>query len=108
MEQDEILHRFVVTYNQSQSARYRITRWPDTENSQSRDCDAYAEAANVRPLAIEHTNVLTLHNHKQDSARFLKICGALENELKGAFPCNFSLIIPVFALQLGTDWQKIK
>lgn len=68
MGPDEIICRFVTKYNQSQSAQYQITRWPDKENSQSRDCDAYAEASNVLPLAIEHTNVLTFYNQKRDSA----------------------------------------
>lgn len=110
MEQDEIIRRFVAEYNQFQSAQYQIARRPDKEkeNRRSRACDAYAEASNARPLAIEHTNVLTFHDQKQDSARFLGICGALENELKDAFRCNFSLIIPVFAIQPRTDWNKIK
>ena len=101
MEQDEIIRRFVAEYNQFQSAQYQITRWPDKEkeNRRSRACDAYAETSNARPLAIEHTNGLTFHGQKQDSARFLRICGALENEMKDAFQCNFSLIIPVFAIQ---------
>ena len=54
MEQDEIIRRFVAVYNQSQSAEYQITRWPDKENRQSRDCDTYAEAPGMRPIAIEH------------------------------------------------------
>lgn len=108
MEQDEIIRRFVAVYNKSQSGQYQITRWPDKENSQSRDCDAYAEASNVLPLAIEHTNVLTFYNQKRDSAHFLGLCGALEKELKDAFQCDFSLIIPVFAIPLGPAWREIK
>ena len=108
LEQDEIIRRFVKKYNDCQSTQFQITRWPDKEPQRSRACDAYAEASGIRPLAIEHTNVQSFHRQKQDSARFLKVCGTLETELKNAFSFDVTLIIPTFGIETGTNWNAIK
>ncbi len=108
LDQDEVIRRFIKQYNSCQDARFTITRWPDKEERNQRACDAYAEALAVRPLAIEHTNIETFRQQKQDSARFLKVCGVLETELSAAFPYVVSLIIPTFGIQTGTDWNGIR
>lgn len=108
MEQDEIIRRFIEEYNSCQGAQFTITCWPDKAERNQRACDAYAEAPGVRPLAIEHTNVETFQQQKQDSARFSKICGVLETELHDSFPYNVTLIIPTFGIQTGTDWNDIR
>src|SRR5215471_11976743 len=103
LDQDEIIRRFIKQYNSCQDAQFTITRWPDKEKLKpgERACDAYAEALAVRPLAIEHTNIETFRQQKQDSARFLKVCGVLETEMSAAFPYVVSLIIPTFGIQTG-------
>jgi acyl carrier protein len=108
MDQDEVIRRFVAKYNDCQEHSYQITRWPDKEERNTRACDAYAEAAGAGPLAIEHTNIETFYNQKLDSARFVKILGELEAELKTAFASNVLLTVPTFAIQPGTNWQNIK
>jgi hypothetical protein len=108
MNQDEVIRRFVAKYNESQENTYQITRWPDKEERNARACDAFAEAPGARPLAIEHTNIETFNNQKLDSARFIKILGELETELKNAFASHVTATVPTFAIQPGTDWQKIK
>lgn len=108
MDQDEIICRFIERYNSCQDAQFTITGWPDRVERSQRACDAYAEALGVRPLAIEHTNVETFRKQKQDSARFLEVCGVLETELRDAFPYNVRLSIPTFAIQTGTDWSSIR
>jgi len=108
LDQDEVIRRFIKQYNSCQDARFTITRWPDKEERNQRACDAYAEVLAVRPLAIEHTNIETFRQQKKDSARFLKICGVLETELRAAFPYDVSLIIPTFGIQTGTDWNGIR
>lgn len=108
LDQDEVIRRFIKQYNSSQSAQFTITRWPDMEERNKRACDAYAEALAVRPLAIEHTNIETFQQQKQDSARFLKVCGVLETELRDNFPYVVNLIIPTFGIQTGTDWNGIR
>src|ERR1051326_6314292 len=108
MDQDEIIHRFIAKYNECQDGVYEITRWPDKENRNARACDAYAEADDHRPLAIEHTNIETFNRQLLDSARFMKVIGELEDELKNAFTCRTTFIVPTFAIQPGTDWRLIK
>src|SRR5919198_130532 len=107
MDACEIIRRFVTIYNTYQDAQFTITRWPDKEERNQRACDAYAEALERQPLAIEHTNIETFRQQKQDSARFLKVCGVLETELENAFPYDVHLIIPIFGIQTGTDWNTI-
>lgn len=107
MDQDEIIRRFIAQYNSCQDAQFTITCLPDKTERNRRACDAYAEALGVRPLAIEHTNVETFQQQKQDSARFSEVCGVLETELKAHFPYHVTLIIPTFAIQTGTDWKSI-
>lgn len=108
MDQDEIIRRFVAKYNDCQDGNYQITRWPDREDRNNRACDAYAEAPQAQPLAIEHTNVETFQGQLLDSARFMRVIGELEAELKDAFDCHVTLTVPTFAVRPGTDWQLIK
>lgn len=108
LDQDEVIRRFIKQYNSCQDAQFTITRWPDREERNQRACDAYAEALAVRPVAIEHTNIETFRQQRQDSARFLKVCGVLETELRAAFPYDVTLIIPTFGIQTGTDWSGIR
>jgi hypothetical protein len=108
LDQDEVIRRFINRYNACQDAQFTITRWPDKEERNQRACDAYAEALTVRPLAIEHTNIETFWRQKQDSARFVKVCGVLETELSAAFPYVVNLFIPMFGIQAGTDWNGIR
>lgn len=104
----ELITRLVDRYNKAQVCQYRITRWPDEEQRTTRACDAFAEAAGATPLAIEHTKIETFMSRKLDDARFQKIFASLEAELKGSFPCWVELWVPTFALQPGTDWNRVK
>ena len=108
LDQNEVIRRFIKQYNSCQDAQFTDIRWPDQEERNQKACDAYAEALAVRPLAIEHTNIETFRQQKQDSARFLKVCGVLETELSATFPYVVSLIIPTFGIQTGTDWNGIR
>lgn len=108
MEQEEVIRRFIARYNECLGGDYRITRWPDRDNRRSREVDAYAEEDGGCPLAIEHTNVESFKNQKLDSARFLKVIGALEAELADVFPFGISLAVRVGAIQPGTDWERVR
>jgi hypothetical protein len=108
LDQDEVIRRLIKQYNSCRDARFAITRWPDKEERNQRACDAYAEAVAGKSLAIEHTKIETFRRQKQDSARFLKICGALETELNTVFPHDVSLLIPTFGIQTGTDWKRLR
>jgi len=106
--QKELIARLLDLYNKVQAYQYTITRWPDEEERTRRACDAFAESAGANPLAIEHTKIETFISRKLDDARFLKIFGSLEAELKSTFPCCVELWIPTFALQRGVDWNTIR
>jgi len=108
MHQDAIIRKFITLYNSCQTAQFIITHWPDKEERNQRACDAYVEALNVRPLAIEHTNIESFRRQKQDTARFSEVCGSLEPELSAAFPYVVSLIIPTLAVPTRTNWNAIK
>ncbi len=109
LDQDEVIRRFIKLYNSCQDAQFTITRWPDKEKLKpgERACDAYAEALEVRALAIEHTKIETFRNQKQDSARFMKVIGVLEQELKDSFPYDLRLTTPTFGIQTGIAWSAI-
>ncbi len=109
LDQDEVIRRFIKLYNSCQDAQFTITRWPDKEKLKpgERACDAYAEALEVRALAIEHTKIETFRNQKQDSARFMKVIGVLEQELKESFPYDLRLTTPTFGIQTGIAWSAI-
>lgn len=108
MNHKTLITQLVELYNRAQPHQYKITRRPDEEEHNVRACDAYAEADDVVPLAIEHTRVESFHSRKLDDARFDKVFGALQAELRDSFPCWVSLWIPTFALQPGQNWESIK
>ena len=49
MQPKDIVLVLVERYNTCQGQQYKVVRWPDEENRQSRDIDAYAETAEGRP-----------------------------------------------------------
>lgn len=108
LDQDEVIRQFIKQYNSCQDAQFTITRWPDKEERNQKACDAYAETGAGRTLAIEHTHIETFKLQKKDSARFEKVCGVLETELRAAFPYDVTLIIPTFGIQKRTDWNGIR
>ena len=55
MNYKDVIRSLIQKYNACQPHQYQITRWPDEENCQTRDIDAYAKAPGAIPLAIEHT-----------------------------------------------------
>lgn len=106
---EEILRRFVEKYSVCQNGQYAITQWPDKAERTQRACDAYAvDTGGAKPLAIEHTRVESFHQQLQDSARFTKVCGALETELNAQFAGRVTLVIPTFGIQPKQDWNGIK
>jgi hypothetical protein len=44
VDQNRIIQLLIEKYNQCQNCEYEIVRWPDQENRNSRDIDAYATA----------------------------------------------------------------
>jgi hypothetical protein len=88
LTQKELIKRFVARYNETQGGHYAITRYPDEENRQTRDIDAFAEEQRKPALAVEHTRVQTFANEKLDSSRFMRICGQLERVSRVRIPSS--------------------
>ncbi len=86
LTQKELIKRFVARYNETQGGHYAITRYPDEENRQTRDIDAFAEEQRKPALAVEHTRVQTFANEKLDSSRFMRICGHTRESIKSSNP----------------------
>lgn len=108
MNHKDVIRSLIQKRNACQPHQYTITRWPDKENSQTRDIDAYAIAREAIPLAIEHTRVESFFRQIEDNARFGDHYGQLEAELKHAFSYHLTLSLPLFAFQKGTKWSVIK
>lgn len=109
MEAKIIIQKFLDKYNTCQPNEFRVTRWPDEENRNTRDIDAMAEVAGAKvPLAIEHTQVETFFNQLQDAARFAGYFGELETALKHHFEFDVMLTLPVFAFVTGTKWGNVR
>jgi hypothetical protein len=106
MSHKDVIRSLIQKYNACQQHQYQITRWPDEENSQTRDIDA--DAREAIPLAIEHTRVESFFGQLEDNARFGDHYGQLEAELKHAFSYHLTLSLPLFAFQKGTKWAAIK
>lgn len=108
MEQQIVIDELIATINARFDSDYRVTRRPDKEDRRSKEIDAYAEATGRRPLAIEHTSVESFTGQKLDSARFVKVLGALEQELEGIFDFGLDLTIRIAAISTGVDWKLIE
>lgn len=94
-------------YNRAMGTSYAVTRWPDAENRESKDIDAYAEGQGSLPLAIEHTRVQTLRDQVRDREWFSTAFGHLECELNGKSPFTYRLVFPHSGLTPGQDWKTI-
>ncbi len=66
MAETEVIQLVVDAHNRAVASTYIITRYPDRENRSSRDIDAYAEGAGLPPLAIEHTEVVSVPDQNRD------------------------------------------
>jgi hypothetical protein len=106
--ESEVIQLVLDAHNRAVASTYVITRYPDRENRSSRDIDAYAESAGLRPLAIEHTEVVSVPEQNRDSAWFVRALGALEQELAGAFPFQLSIVVPYNNVAPGSDWSRIR
>ena len=108
VDQNRIIKSLVEKYNECKHCEYKIVRYPDQENSATRDIDAYATAPGERPLAIEHTNIESFSGQFADNKRFAQHYGQLETDLKDAFDFRMRLYLPVFAFRKGTNWKQAR
>ena len=103
-----VIKSLIEKYNEVNHSKYKIERYPDQENSATRDIDAYATAPGERPLAIEHTNIQSFSGQFADNKRFAQLIGQLEINLKDAFDFHLTLYLPVFAFRKGTNWKQVR
>ena len=105
--QNAVLQLVIDHYNAVSGAQFVITRHPDEEERNGRACDAYANASDEAPIALEHTLVQTYAVQKRTDAEFMRVIGALEAELKDRFPFRLTLTVRQFAVQKGQSWERI-
>jgi len=98
----ELIGRFVEYLSKNGRPGITVTDWPDKRNRQSSDIDAIAGS-----LAIEHSSVDTIPNQRRDSARFLRVVEALEDEFNSKLPFRLSVTFPYEAIQSGQNWSEI-
>jgi len=108
VDQNRVIKSLVEKYNECKHCKYKIVRYPDQENSATKDIDAYATAPGERPLAIEHTNIESFSGQFADNKRFAQHYGELETDLKDAFDFRVRLYLPVFAFRKGTNWKQAR
>lgn len=108
MREAEVIQLVVDAINRAVGSSYVVTRYPDRENRFSREIDAYAESDGLRPLAIEHTEVLSLHEQTRDSAWFGAALGPLEKELAGVFPFHLDIVVPYDNVAPGSSWDRVR
>jgi hypothetical protein len=98
----ELISLFVGYLAQNGRSGITVTAWPDETNRRSSDIDAIAG-----PFAIEHSSVDTIPNQRRDSAWFIQVVKALEDEFDANLPFRLSLTFPYEAIQSGQDWAGI-
>lgn len=103
-----VIKSLVEKYNECKHREYKIVRYPDQENSVTKDIDAYATVPGERPLAIEHTRIESFSGQLADNKRFAQLYGELETDLKHAFDFKLTLYLPVFAFRKRTDWEQAR
>ena len=80
-----------------------IDRWPDDENSTTRDIDAIAG-----PFAIEHTSIDTFFNQRKSADWFLKAIHNLESDLAGQLTFNLSVSFKHEEFTQRQGWPTIR
>lgn len=98
----ELISLFVGYLAKNCSLGLTVTEWPDKNNRQSSDIDAIAG-----PFAIEHSSVDTVPNQRRDSAWFVQVVKALEDEFDSNLHFRLTLTFPYEAIQSGQDWSGI-
>ena len=79
-----------------------IDRWPDDENSTTRDIDAIAG-----PFAIEHTSIDTIENQRRSEDWFTKAIKTLESELTGQFAFSVSVYLKYEGFSETQKWPEV-
>lgn len=108
MREAQVIQLVVDAHNRAVGSSYVVTRHPDQENRASSEIDAYAESAGLRPLAIEHTEILSLREQSRDSEWFVAALGPLEQELTGVFPFHVDIVVPYENVAPGSNWGRVR
>src|SRR5713226_7290908 len=105
--EQELIARFLESYNEDRDSNYKIARWPDEEDSTAPAVDVVANDAKSGVLAIEHTILQPFVGEKNDSAILLKGIANLEKQPHLIQPgFDITLTISVGAIPKGTDWKS--
>lgn len=85
LKQDEAITETLKFLSKSLNMRYEIIDYPDKRERNLPACDALAIIGSKK-VAIEHTSVDSVPQQRRDSARFMKVLGPLDLDLKNKLP----------------------
>src|ERR1043165_356573 len=109
MRRDQILvTMFLDEYNKNNGVVFEVKQWPEQIERNKPAVEAIAVNESGELLAIEHTLLQGFVGEKEDSNRFLKVVGSLENDSSLRLP-NYMIDITmrVGAIPKGVNWSAV-
>jgi hypothetical protein len=103
---DDIVLACLEKYKAALGIEYRVTRWPDREESGSPEIDTYAEAPDAMPLAFEVTKIESFSDQRFDDRRIAELADFLESELGSVFPQGVFVLVQSGVIKPGFDWKQ--
>jgi hypothetical protein len=98
---------FLRGYNEYIPDTYQIATLPDELERQASACDAVAQNAAGRTLAIEHTLLQPFVGEKGDTQPFLRVFARLEQDETLRVPNrSIYVCVPVGAVPKGAEWDE--
>ena len=97
------IKQFVAHLRENGYPDLKIDRWPDDDNSTTRDIDAVAG-----PFAIEHTSIDTYSNQRKYEDWFLQAIDNLKSELAGQLTFNLLVTFRHEEFTQRQNWLTIR
>jgi hypothetical protein len=104
----QLIELFLVGYSELKGRRFRIIEHPDETDRMQQAVDGLAISGDGESLAIEHTLLEPFEGERADAQPFMAAFSNLERDPSLILPhYDVTMIIPAFAIPVGTDWQQV-
>lgn len=103
-EEERCIKAFISGYSDLKNSIFNIIEWPDQNNPG--DIDGLASDGH-EVLAIEHTSIDSFGKQREDDAVFKKVFSPISKELNGCFDGRVTVIVPIKAVRLKKDQEKV-
>lgn len=110
MRRDQLLvEYFLSTYNSCHGCSYKVVRWPDSINRKTKAVEAVARNESGETIALEHTLIEPFCGEREDTNRFMRVFGALEDnpDLKKS-GCDVDVVVQVGVIKTGFEWEEAR